>query len=77
MGLRESCVLQNCINRLEMVWKFVACSVLPHAAGNQKLLMSPGQWYPLGSQSLMSVRLLEDVWIHHNCSLYIQERARI
>lgn len=49
MGLRESFVLQNCINRLEMIWKFVDCSVFPHAAGNQKLLMSPGQWYPLGS----------------------------
>ena len=56
-GVRESCALQNCINRLEMIWKFVACSVCLHAAGSQKLLMSPGQWYPLGSRSLIPAQL--------------------
>lgn len=70
-------MLWNCINTLEMIWKSAACSVFPHAAGNQKLLMSPGQGHPLGTQSLVSIQLPEEEQIHHNCSLCIQERAII
>lgn len=76
-GLMGSCVLWNPVNRLEMLWKFVACSIFLHVTRNQKLLMSLGQWYPPGTRSLISVLLPEDVWIHHNCPLYIQEGAII